>query len=93
MKLYEIVQKGVFINNVLNQFAFTLFDKDTESFFTIEKPTIKDFVHLCNREVDYIDIIETDDVNYPVKIDITIRVDFKKDKELYYIVQKGKYNA
>ena len=86
MKLYEIVQKGIYINDkALNQFTFSLFDERVDRFITIEKPTIKDFIQLCDREVSYIDTIK---VENDIKIDITVPLDAEKDNEMYYTLKE-----
>ena len=93
MKLYEIVQKGIFTNDkVLKQFSFTLSDNNTDDFYIIKKPTLKDFVQLCDKEVSYIDLIETDDNICSTKINIIISVNFEKDNG-YYSLNERRYNA
>ena len=83
MKLYELIQKTSRSRNILNDFSFHLF-KGIEDVYSIEEPTADDFIRLCDREIEEIDMFDLGSTSDENRLSIYLKTDLDKDWEPYW---------
>ena len=51
MKVHKLVGSIGYSRNILNNFSFILWDKETDEMIRVDQPSSDEYIHLCGRDV------------------------------------------